>query len=120
VGLDRLLLACRGLVAHHGGETVPDVIANSAVQLVLGTDVLVEECQAQTFTGAIGQGGDGVGAQPEMRCDLVRLAALDVEVPQDQPPSFRQGLEGAAHHLPVEPVELARVERDRSIELVQL
>ena len=74
----------------------------SVVPLQSGRHALVDVCLevrlAQPFASAVGESGDGVGADAEQRGDLRRRASLDVGVPQHHLPPLRQGRVGLRHH----------------------
>ena len=83
----------RDAVADVGAEVVAGSSAQASSVGVLG--VHGQERLAQALAGAVGEGGDRVGAHAEQRGDLGGLLALDLGVPQHQLPALGQRRERA-------------------------
>nr|WP_265296560.1 hypothetical protein [Streptomyces sp. SHP 1-2] len=84
-----------GVGAEAGGVSAAGVVAG-------GGDVGLEVGGAQAFAGAVGEGGDAVGAQAEEGGDAGGWFAFDFGVPEDGLPAFGQGAEGFGDGLVVE------------------
>jgi hypothetical protein len=79
-------------------------------------EVRSEERLAEPLAGAIGEGAHRVAAHPEQRRDLGWLLVLDLEVPQDQLPAFREGGEGARRSTRLERRHDGVLERHPGVE----
>jgi len=76
-------------IAHVAAGPLPGPLAVGIGSAAL--DQLLQPGTAQTLPSPLGEGRGGVGAEPELSTDFSSLAALDVHLPQDLAPAFREG-----------------------------
>ena len=95
----------------------PEVLVREpAAVLVEVARVHGQEGLAQALAGAIGEGGDRVRGHPQHRCDVGRLVALDLGVPQHELPALGERGEGTRRGAALEALDSRVAERLAGVE----